>query len=1186
MATSFLEFKKGTQITPVQKQPIRQPTKQVPLSSKVGKPISGFEIFKETMKGLGPTAVKLFAGGELQKFDDDITFGEKTKAFFGGVPSAAKDVAVNIVKAPLRVAATIVQPWVDFAYGVETGKDKPLEFPIVGEVPTIFHSYNRAVDSGYAPLEAGLLVGAGTATDLAISAGMAKFFTTKIPIKVGKGELVGTVKDGKPGKMAFGEPLKNTKPIMKEAQYMKLGADKLVEIIPTTAKTFKINAYNVSQSSFENIVGNIGGSLKKIGITYNKAIPQVKSLVIPEAVKSLVVGKISGVGPVKAPTPILPSVVPGQIQVPMATIPKELQPLIEEAKKYDTVEEFKKNNDLIFQGVGEGKETAFFTDNIEAARMYANQKGLKGTGEIRVSRYSDLSDDAKTFFSDDLSMFSDKLAKELIEKGLVDRPLSKKEYFDIKGEITTHDKLPVIGTLKSTQQLTDIYNQAKGTLGQAQIPGLKPVTTPVPVGGVKTPKLTPADKLRLAGETPATLRQIKTAHVVARDKLLLTDQGKVKPQYRKLAEGITGKKSVVEMTSKQAEEFINALDKLETRLIGGERKPPVIPTTQKVIVKDFFDRQFKKPSLIAKYITPKDRYARSLGVYDLIEPSINAKRALQLERTEQFKNLNKIGQAIRKLEGVTIKEKAGEAITKATPKAFQKWYNLLDKYATSKDAGLIGEPAKIFDELRSLTTGMLERVNEIRAKAELAPINNIKGYVTHITDLATKKALLRNNEMSEVKKYWADFIRSKHIFNPTAIHRTAINPDELLRDPIKALKVMVSVDLKQIYLEQPIHLYREQIQALQDTIPASTRRWVDDYINITIRGRATKLDELTNESLDKIGVRKVLDTILAPFGRTTDANLIKQMAGGMSRVIHDAVIWGKLKLVLRNHTQKFLGLGLYGVKPFVKASFPSAEAKDIIKSSDFWKISNKAFTETSLGLGKGIIKKLEKIGYAPYSHSHISNVTHTMKTAFHAAKELVDNPKYSKYGWTMEDVKREMDFGAQTAQYSYNSLSMPEIFNSGIGKVFGTLQSWWMNYTTNYWREMLVRGFHGRTGWGKPIPPKWRLASLRHIITSLVFIEAMRRAFDIDYRQTALLAVLPTYLSPPGQILMGLYKYLTADSEYTKNQAVRQMKYSWSAFLPGSGAWREWKPLWEGEKTLKETLFKVEQEEKSGIPSI
>jgi len=167
-----------------------------------------------------------------------------------------------------------------------------------------------------------------------------------------------------------------------------------------------------------------------------------------------------------------------------------------------------------------------------------------------------------------------------------------------------------------------------------------------------------------------------------------------------------------------------------------------------------------------------------------------------------------------------------------------------------------------------------------------------------------------------------------------------------------------------------------------------------------------------------------------------------------------------------------------------------------------------------------------------------------------------------------------------SAQYWYNLMGMPEVFRSGALKPIFTLQSWWMNYTTNYWRELLHRLFTGRTGWGKEIPLKWRLGAGRHVLTSIIFIEAFKRAFGLDYKQVALLGVLPSYLSPPGQIVAGLFKYVTADTDYQKTQALNQMKWSWKAFVPGSKATQEFLDAWNGEISIKELFFYVEKGDK------
>lgn len=676
---------------------------------------------------------------------------------------------------------------------------------------------------------------------------------------------------------------------------------------------------------------------------------------------------------------------------------------------------------------------------------------------------------------------------------------------------------------------------------------------------------------KLFGGRRPTANQIKQSHVIAREKGWISTKGKVKPQYRRLAEAMTGKKTISKMTQEEATTFINALKKVPApEFVAGKTKIASIPLTKKITPKGFFERNFKEPTLI-KAITPSNRYAYTLGVSDFIEPSIRAKTAALNEIQDTSEWLDGMNKLTNKLAKTPLREITKSRIKNVPTEAEREIGRLIDRFETAGEAGLTGEKAQIFTELRKLTNVILDRTNEVREKVGLPPIKKLSGYLPHFADVLSKKRLAEKYPFPEEIKFWLDRVNPKHIFNPTAINRTVKDFEGRELNPFKLLKAMVSMDLKQVYLEQPNILFREQLNAFKGQMPAGTRRWLQAYMNEVIKGYPTKLDNLTNATLDKIGVTRAIDTILRPFGRGLGHNPSKEITGAISRLVHDAVIWGKIRLVIRNHTQKLLSLGLYDTKAFMKSLLPATdELKTILADSEFFKISGQQFMER---LPEGVLGKLEKIGYKPYGHSHISNVKSTMKTAYYAAKELVDNPKFAHLGWTEADIKKEMEFGGNTAQYWYNLMGMPEIFRSGGGRFFATLQSWWMNYTTNYWREMLHRGFYGRTGWGKPIPVKWRLGALRHIVTSLLFVEGIRKAFGLDYKRIALLGVLPTYLSPPAQIVTGLYNYLVADSPWQKRQALNRIKRSWKAFVPGSGAWRDFSTVWKGEKPVKSLFF-------------
>jgi hypothetical protein len=740
-------------------------------------------------------------------------------------------------------------------------------------------------------------------------------------------------------------------------------------------------------------------------------------------------------------------------------------------------------------------------------------------------------------------------------KALASTPEAKKELMSIAQSKSIPLKTRISDTLKS----------------------LFRTETPVP----------PKDPLLLESIPKATTKQIQQAHIIAKNKLMVDSiTNKVKPQYRALAKGMTGKTSMKSMTIPEADDFINALDKIKTRFIKGIEKPPKIPKTKAVVPEDFFKREYSEPGLMS-IITPSDTYARKLGVYEHVESLVEASKKMSIEKAQIDKWFDKLQKEYLKLEQVPFTEKAIYKIKNKPTEAHTKLYNLLDKHETAKEAGLTGPQANIFNELRGITNAILERTNEVRETMGLEPVNKLSGYITHIRDIMGRAEIRAKYPLPEDIKYWLDKINPKHIFNPTQLQRIVKDPDSLLKDPFRALKAMTSMDLKQIYLEKPNFVFAEQMNALKNIIPASTRKWTEAWVKETILGYPTELDMKINITLDKMGVTRIVDKALEPFGRKLGTNPIKEMTGALSRIIHDAAIWGRAKLLVRNMTQRGLALGLYDTPSFIKGLLPANRELDaLIKNSDFFKISNREFMEA---LPEGVLGKLERAGFVPYGRTHISNVRSAMKTSYHWGKKQIAKtanlPDGHPAKWTMDDVIKEMDFGANTTQYWYNLTGMPELYRSGIGRIAGVLQSWWQNYTTKYWSELLARTFKGQTGWGKPLTGiSNRIGALRHIIGSYLFIKGVQEAFDLNYSQIALLGALPTILSPPGQIALGLYQYITADNDYQKNQAKYRIKASWKAFIPGSMAWRDFQRAFS-EGSLRELLFYTNQGKKQSFPA-
>lgn len=172
------------QNTPVQTQPLLTPEEQ---TARFGGPVGSAEYYKNKSdnplssylpKQLASAIGIQFPADEtwdqMSRLDQGLTLARNTAAaasrLVTGLPKA-------IVRAPLSVGATILQPWVQLAKGQpgtleSTQNEKPLELPWLGQVPTYFQSYKQAVDSGMGPKLALLSTGSNALGDVTMTASL------------------------------------------------------------------------------------------------------------------------------------------------------------------------------------------------------------------------------------------------------------------------------------------------------------------------------------------------------------------------------------------------------------------------------------------------------------------------------------------------------------------------------------------------------------------------------------------------------------------------------------------------------------------------------------------------------------------------------------------------------------------------------------------------------------------------------------------------------------------------------------------------------------------------------------------------------------------------------------------------------------------------------------------------------
>lgn len=148
-------------------------------------------------------------GGDLpeQEVWDRLNFKGKAKAVGKAEVNAlwrmVKGLPKEVIKAPIRLGATIIQPWERLARGEDASfqglADAPrINMKWLGEIPTYFQSYDDARKSGMGPVAASLYTGGTALGDATMVASLAE----------------SAVAAAKPrGKIVPGEIVKNTEPI-------------------------------------------------------------------------------------------------------------------------------------------------------------------------------------------------------------------------------------------------------------------------------------------------------------------------------------------------------------------------------------------------------------------------------------------------------------------------------------------------------------------------------------------------------------------------------------------------------------------------------------------------------------------------------------------------------------------------------------------------------------------------------------------------------------------------------------------------------------------------------------------------------------------------------------------------------------------------------------------------------------
>jgi len=361
----------------------------------------------------------------------------------------------------------------------------------------------------------------------------------------------------------------------------------------------------------------------------------------------------------------------------------------------------------------------------------------------------------------------------------------------------------------------------------------------------------------------ATPAQIKKAHAIANSKAMISPKGKMKPQYRKIAEVFTGVKSIKDMTPEQAETFIDMLGRLpEPKYKKGKLVAPSIPRTMKLTTEGFFRKKYGEPTPVW-LLTDQTYYATKLGIKPLVEPFEKGKQEFDLEFR---KSSNLVDRMVNKLNTIAKTpgwERIKSKVKNIPTKAESNMAELLNNYETTPP-GLTEKEEDVFKYFRNLSKDIWRRENEVREKIDLPPIKYKTAYFRHTADAMAKEMLEGKYPFPEGIKYWGEKMVGKKIFNPMEFQRKL--SDDLIdlwsKDIRAVTKAMLWNGLKEIYLAQPAKFLNEQLGAISkdlpeyknltpreqkaydqtQVMPASTKKWLVDYVNQVIKGQETEID--------------------------------------------------------------------------------------------------------------------------------------------------------------------------------------------------------------------------------------------------------------------------------------------------------------------------------------------------------
>ena len=694
---------------------------------------------------------------------------------------------------------------------------------------------------------------------------------------------------------------------------------------------------------------------------------------------------------------------------------------------------------------------------------------------------------------------------------------------------------------------------------------------------------------------PRVLEAVRTARPVSikgkKVITLKTEQGVLARKGELIDEGI--------LTEETYKDILGSLklstDRYVSRAIfitQSEARSIIREMNNRAILAPLGELKFAKPTAV-KYLTSDIYYGQVLGVHPLVAPLELAKVDFDLAYRAMSRAIGKQISGVNRAFRVSVAERALAKAEGRPTTGVAKLRNLLDKFEEAP-AGLTKQQKAEFDWFRNLNRTIISGENEVRRGLGMPEIAYREAYVRHVPDTMAEEILRGLHPLPPSLSYWSSRIVGKKIFNPMEFHRRLSNDLAKLytEDLELAARNMVYTGLKEIHLAQPLKTFTVRMGALSDVMPASTRKWVVDFVNQRIKGQQTEWDAGLNRLVTESGFGGLMNDVLRPYRLSLGTQPVSRVASTIGNATILAVLGlprpRLARLLIRNLFQRTQELALHNPIAVLKGfAFEKGKLKELIDKSRFLK----SYTGVEEWPAE-LMGKLVKVPLAPYQATAVINARQAMRVTYYDTLSFFTKSKYKNLGWaspkrTYKEAKSflypeeetlmiaEMELAARATQYQYIGLGMPGIFRNKTLIPLTRLQSWWMNHFFMFHREAAHRLLYGETRLGHKLPWSKRVNYLTYLLVGGGILTSM------GYEMSYLWQVIPHNLSPVGQFMTGLLTYVSADKDWQREKGKKEIFSAWKAMVPGPLAYDEFTKLWSGEMPLWQMFFYGREEEEA-----